>query len=318
MWVRPALLTAFFPMKVVNDMVTVIEVPQWRGSGSRTAERLKEGARLLADMVGAERRVRVAVEDDLVITASRVRTALEQTSDGFVVTTGGDCGVELQPIAAARRRYGDRLVVIWFDAHGDLNTPATSPSGAYHGMVLRALTGDGPTGLVAGEPLTSRQIVLAGVRDLDAGEKEFIEGAGVPLLPPGADAEALIEAIESRRKERASTSRTDASIATSGTDASIATSASHAAAAASDDDTVVYVHIDFDVLDPEIFASVGSPAPDGLRPEELLSLVRAVGERFKVVGLGLMEYEPSRKEDQELLSSLVSDLVQACTPKQAG
>jgi arginase len=63
---------------------------------------------------------------------------------------------------------------------------------------------------------------------------------------------------------------------------------------------------------------VGSPAPDGLRPEELLSLVRAVGERFKVVGLGLMEYEPSRKEDQELLSSLVSDLVQACTPKQAG
>ncbi|WP_406674091.1 arginase family protein [Nonomuraea sp. N2-4H] len=305
-------------MKVVNDMVTVIEVPQWRGSGSRTAERLKEGARLLADMVGAERRVRVAVEDDLVITASRVRTALEQTSDGFVVTTGGDCGVELQPIAAARRRYGDRLVVIWFDAHGDLNTPATSPSGAYHGMVLRALTGDGPTGLVAGEPLTSRQIVLAGVRDLDAGEKEFIEGAGVPLLPPGADAEALIEAIESRRKERASTSRTDASIATSGTDASIATSASHAAAAASDDDTVVYVHIDFDVLDPEIFASVGSPAPDGLRPEELLSLVRAVGERFKVVGLGLMEYEPSRKEDQELLSSLVSDLVQACTPKQAG
>ncbi|MFG1700939.1 hypothetical protein [Nonomuraea sp. NPDC049309] len=93
-------------------MVTVVEVPQWRGSGSRTAERLKEGARLLADMVVAESRVRVAVEDDLVTTASRVRAAIEQTSDGFVVTAGGDCGVELQPIAAARRRYGDRLVVI--------------------------------------------------------------------------------------------------------------------------------------------------------------------------------------------------------------
>ena len=69
-------------------------------------------ARLLADMVGAELRVQVTVEDDLVTTAARVRTALEQTSDGFVVTTGGDCGVELQPIAAARRGYGGRLVVV--------------------------------------------------------------------------------------------------------------------------------------------------------------------------------------------------------------
>ncbi|MFG1700940.1 arginase family protein [Nonomuraea sp. NPDC049309] len=171
-------------------------------------------------------------------------------------------------------------------------------------MVLRALTGDGPTGLVAGEPLTSRQIVLAGVRDLDAGEKEFIDSAEVPLLAPGAAPEALIKAIESRREE---------GVSSSGTDAGTATSPPREAAAAPDDDTVVYIHIDFDVLDPQIFASVGSPAPDGLRPEDLLSLVRAVGERFKVVGLGLTEYEPSREEDQKLLSPLVGDLVQACT-----
>ncbi|MET8864183.1 arginase family protein [Nonomuraea sp. NPDC004580] len=314
------------------NVVTVVEVPQWRGSGAPTAERLKEGARLLADMVGAGQRVRVAVEDDLVTTAARVRTALEEVSEGFVVTTGGDCGAELEPVAAARRRYGDRLVVVWFDAHGDLNTPVSSPSGAYHGMVLRALTGDGPVGLVAGDPLTPRQIVLAGARDLDAAEESFIKAAGIRHVP-GPDATALIEAIELCRVDRphevpsgtapphevpsetapphdtglARPQRQD----TTARDARTGTPASRRMTA-EDGGTVVYVHIDFDVLDPEIFTSVGSPAPGGLRPEELLSLVRAVGERFDVVGLGLMEYEPARKEDQELLSSLVTDLVAAC------
>ncbi|GAA3112256.1 hypothetical protein GCM10020001_033770 [Nonomuraea salmonea] len=326
-------------------MVTVVEVPQWRGSGAPTAERLKEGARLLADMVGAGQRVRVTVEDDLVTTAARVRTALEQASEDFVVTTGGDCGVELEPVAAARRRYGDRLVVVWFDAHGDLNTPASSPSGAYHGMVLRALTGDGPVGLVAGDPLTPRQIVLAGGRDLDAAEESFIEAAGIRHVP-GPDATALIEAIELCGTERpprrplrngttprrplrngttprrplrsGTTSRRRPDNATaSGHDGTRRAHRDHGIATddgRGGDGTVVYVHIDFDVLDPEIFTSVGSPAPGGLRPEELLSLVRAVGERFDVVGLGLMEYEPARKEDQELLSSLVTDLVAACGP----
>ncbi|MEV4566857.1 arginase family protein [Nonomuraea sp. NPDC049419] len=314
------------------NVVTVVEVPQWRGSGAPTAERLKEGARLLADMVGAGQRVRVAVEDDLVTTAARVRTALEEASGDFVVTTGGDCGVELEPVAAPRRRYGDRLVVVWFDAHGDLNTPASSPSGAYHGMVLRALTGDGPVDLVAGDPLTPRQIVLTGARDLDAAEESFIKAAGIRHVP-GPDATALIEAIELCGTERlhevppgttpphqvppgttpphstgpATPQRQD----TTARDPRTGTTASRRMAAGGGG-TVVYVHIDFDVLDPEIFTSVGSPAPGGLRPEELLSLVRAVGERFDVVGLGLMEYEPARKEDQELLSSLVTDLMAAC------
>ncbi|MEV4803507.1 arginase family protein [Nonomuraea sp. NPDC049421] len=324
------------------NVVTVVEVPQWRGSGAPTAERLKKGARLLADMVGAGQRVRVAVEDDLVTTAARVRTALEEASEDFVVTTGGDCGVELEPVAAARRRYGDRLVVVWFDAHGDLNTPASSPSGAYHGMVLRALTGDGPVGLVAGDPLTPRQIVLAGVRDLDAAEESFIKTAGIRHAPR-PDATALIEAIELCGTERPheipsgtapphevpsgtapphevpsetapphdADQPTPQRQATTARDTRTGTTASRRLTAGGGG-SVVYVHIDFDVLDPEIFTSVGSPAPGGWRPEELLSLVRAVGERFDVMGLGLMEYEPARKEDQELLSSLVTDLVAAC------
>ncbi|MER6946429.1 arginase family protein [Nonomuraea sp. NPDC000554] len=259
--------------------VVVVEVPQWRGSGSRTAERLREGARLLAGMVDAEHRTRVEVDDDLAATAARVRSALSQAPDGLVVTTGGDCGVELEPVKAARRRFGDRLVVVWFDAHGDLNTPSSSPSGAFHGMVLRALTGEGPAGLVPDEPVDPRQVVLVGVRDLDPGEAAFIESNGVRHL-------GLVDPV----------ALTDA----------IAEAAPHPRSAA------VYVHIDLDVLDPDVFASIGCPTPGGLQPDQLLALVTAIAGRFEVAGLGIVEYEPSRPEDQELLTPLVHTLATVC------
>ncbi|WP_221762265.1 arginase family protein [Nonomuraea sp. WAC 01424] len=271
-------------MEVLVSEVTVVEVPQWRGSGARTAERLREGARLVSEMVDADRRIRVEVDDDdLVVTASRVREAVSEAGwDGLLVTAGGDCGVELEPVSAARRRFGDGLVVVWFDAHGDLNTPDSSPSGAFHGMVLRALTGEGPEGLVAaGEPVGAGQIVLAGVRDLDPAEVAFVEAQGVRRVR-AADAEALVEAVGA------------------------------AAAAGGGERAAVYVHVDFDVLDPQLFGSVGSPTPDGYQPDELLALVGAVAGRFEVVGLGLMEYEPAGAEDQALLASLVKELVAVC------
>ncbi|SEK36091.1 arginase family protein [Nonomuraea pusilla] len=266
--------------------VTVVEVPQWQGSGSATAERLREGARLLAGMVDADRRLRVEVADDLPATARNVRAALDQAGDGgLVVAVGGDCGVELEPVAAARRRHGDRLVVVWFDAHGDLNTPGSSPSGAYHGMVLRALTGEGPDGLVPDVPLAPGRVVLAGVRDLDPAEVAFVRSHGVRHVRE-ADAEALVAAIEA--------------------------AADGGEPRRSAAEPAVYVHVDFDVLDPGVFGSVGCPTPAGLRPDELLSLVKAVAGRFEVAGLGLMEYEPGRPEDQELLTPLVKALVAAC------
>ncbi|MEU6727361.1 arginase family protein [Nonomuraea wenchangensis] len=323
--------------------VAVVEVPQWRGSGSRTAERLREGARVVADLVDAAtvrvvgeaaHRVRVAVEDEssgiaaaplqpttedngpaptaaqmrpavgdggptatvtwvraavgdgsLGVAAARVRAAVEAVGDGtLVVAVGGDCGVELEPVSAARRRYGDRLVVVWFDAHGDLNTPESSPSGAYHGMVLRALTGEGPEGLAAEEPLDPRRIVLAGVRDLDPPEAAFVTQAGIRwvTMAETGTPEALLAAIE----------------------------------AAGGPDAAVYVHIDLDVLDPEVFRSVGCPTPGGMHPEHLLSLVTAIGGRFEVAGLGLMEYEAGAPGDEpdgdrEVLAELVGGVVAA-------
>ncbi|RVX45495.1 arginase [Nonomuraea polychroma] len=158
-------------------MLTVVEVPQWQGSMSPTAPRLVEGASRLAAMVPAARHVRVDTGGTLAETADRVRQALPQ--DGFTVTVGGDCAVDLEPVAAALRRYGDRLNLVWFDAHGDMNTPATSPSGAFHGMILRTLQGEGPSDLVPSPALRPDQIALAGTRSLDPAEADYIRRAGI-------------------------------------------------------------------------------------------------------------------------------------------
>ncbi|MEA5364061.1 arginase family protein [Amycolatopsis sp., V23-08] len=111
---------------------------------------------------------------------------------GPVLTIGGDCGVELVPIGVARFRYGTGLGVAWFDAHADLNTASTSPSGAFHGMVLRSLFGEGDPEFAAAPALEPGRAVLAGTRVFDAGEREAVDrGLAVTSLDALAGAEKL-------------------------------------------------------------------------------------------------------------------------------
>ena len=74
---------------------------------------------------------------------------------------------------------GDDLAVVWIDAHADLNTPESSPSGAFHGMVLRAIVGDGIDPLRLSPGIPPSRIVLAGTRAVDAEEQRFIDEHGI-------------------------------------------------------------------------------------------------------------------------------------------
>lgn len=284
--------------------LAVLEVPQWQGSSSVTARRLVVGARELADLLPVARRVRPQVDvrsggadaaegvrdlDVLAANLSAVRAALGQVDEPVAVTVGGDCGVELAPIERARLRHGDRLTVVWFDAHGDLNTPASSPSGAFHGMVLRTLLGEGPAVMRPAQPLAPGQIVLAGVRALDPAERRFIDEHRIRHLEVAELSEpyALVEAITAM-----------------GADA-------------------VYVHIDLDVLDPDVFGSVGIPEPAGLSPHRLVDAVRALGERFTIAGIGVTEHQPagdaSTDPDDattlEQLARTLTDIVAGSAPE---
>ncbi|MFI6734697.1 arginase family protein [Nonomuraea sp. NPDC050451] len=172
-------------------MTTVLCVPQWQGSASGSAPRLTAGAHRAAALVPADTVVTVPVletggdkaagvraYDVLVENQRRTREALAGIDDR-VITVGGDCAVDIPPIAAAHARYGDALTVLWIDAHPDVYSPQTLPSGAFHGMVVRALLGDGPTGLTPEQPLRPHQVVIAGERAGDVSEHEYLAKTGL-------------------------------------------------------------------------------------------------------------------------------------------
>lgn len=172
-------------------MTTVLCVPQWQGSGLGDSPRLSAGARRTAELVPADAVVTVPVLDtggkpdagvralDVLLENLRLTREALAGIDGLVITAGGDCAVDLAPIAAARARYGDELTVLWIDAHPDLYTPRTLRSGSFHGMVLRTLLGEGPAPLVPEQPLSPAQVIIAGERAGDASEHEYLEKAGI-------------------------------------------------------------------------------------------------------------------------------------------
>ncbi|GGS55697.1 arginase family protein [Streptomyces violaceus] len=268
----------------------VLEVAQWQGSGASTARRLPSGAAWLAQLIPAGRRRTVALDnrvgdsrrgvgnaDVLERHLLAVRAALAEVPSGErAVIIGGDCSVDLAPVEAALSAFGDRLALVWFDAHGDLNTPESSPSGAFHGMVLRALIGDGPEGLRPARSLSADRVVLAGARSLDPGEQDLVESRGIRHL----SVEQLTEPGPLLAAVRATGAQ------------------------------AVYLHIDLDVLDPQVFPAVGTPEPGGLGVDELLEAVRALKEEFTLAGLALTEYERTEPAggDEAVLRRIVEGL----------
>lgn len=89
---------------------------------------------------------------------------------------GGCCCAHVGAVEALAARYG-RVGVVWLDAHGDLNTPETSPSGNLWGMPLRMLIDDG-----VAEP---EDVALVGARSLDPPEEAFIASSGIRVGPEG-------------------------------------------------------------------------------------------------------------------------------------
>jgi arginase len=176
-------------------------VPQWQGSPSPRAMRLADGVAALRSDLPASATSEVAVPlesgDDQGTGIARftsVQLVRERTSlvlqdlDGPFVVVGGDCGVSAAGIAVAANRHPD-LAVVWFDAHPDLNSAESSPSGAFSGMVLRAAIDNGDIG--------ADRVVLAGPRSWDPGEEAFAAEAGLRVLGVTDldDPAALVEAV---------------------------------------------------------------------------------------------------------------------------
>ena len=180
--------------------VTFVVVPQWQGSPSSRAMRQAEGAAAIREDLpaGATRDVDVPLEagDDQSTGISRfsslqlVRERLTDVLgeiDGPAVTIGGDCAVSAAAVAHAA--LGGETALVWFDAHPDLNSPITSPSGAFAGMVLHSI--------VDGGVVPADRVFLAGARSWDPGEETYVAETGIRAFAVDelADPAALVDAV---------------------------------------------------------------------------------------------------------------------------
>jgi arginase len=245
--------------------------PQWQGAGD--LPRLRDSALAIADATsGSRRRVDVPVpaghllskergiegRSELLAQLRRARELLEAERPSRVLAVGGDCGIEVPVISYLNACSDGRLGVLWLDAHPDLNTPESSPSGHFHGMPLRVLLGEGDPAFtaLADRPLRPEQIVLAGTRSFDPPERELVERRGLRLFAPEGLAEEVPELVRSIRE--AGNGR-------------------------------VYVHLDLDVTEPREVPSVACPTPDGVGVEALLRVLSALSREVEIVGASVVE-----------------------------
>lgn len=186
------------------------------------------------------------------------------------LTLGGDHSVaagSVAAVAAAHRRRGHRIGLLWIDAHTDMNTPETSPSGNVHGMPLAALLGAGPKELVeiggSGAKVAAGNVALIGIRAVDARERDIVRASGVHAYTMADIDRRGISSIVGEALENVL-----------------------------DGTAGVHVSLDVDGLDPEIAPGVGTPVRGGLSYRESHLTMELVAETGKLLGFDLVEVNP--------------------------
>jgi len=181
---------------------------------------------------------------------------------------GGDHSLAIGALAAARDARPD-LRVLWLDAHGDLNTAHTTPSGNVHGTPLAVALGRVPGPFDAcgwrDNPIPADRVALVGVRDLDPGERELI-----------AELRVLVYTIADVDRLGIHQVMTDALGKLAAPPGSL------------------YVSVDLDVVDPQHAPGVGTPVPGGLTVREMHLAMELVAEAGPLAGLDLVEINPIR------------------------
>jgi arginase len=199
-------------------------------------------------------------------------TVIETLQQGMTpVILGGDHSVaagSVSGVAEYYRRQNQKIGLLWIDAHSDLNTPETSPSGNVHGMPLAALLGLGPEWLknICGfsPKVLPENTVLIGVRDIDATEKENIKRAGLTEVYTMRDID-----------ERGMRTVMEEALRTAGR----GTAGYH-------------VSLDMDWIDPEDAPGVGTPVRGGATYREAHLAMEIIADHGRMLSLEVVEVNP--------------------------
>jgi arginase len=201
-------------------------------------------------------------------TAECVQQALARHATPIVL--GGDHSVAAGTVAGVSqyfRAQGKAIGLVWIDAHSDINTPETSPSGNVHGMPLAALLGMGPpelSDLLGWSPkVLPQHTVVVGIRDVDEAERNNIRRSGISVFTMRDIDELGLRAVMEKAIE----------IAAAGT-------------------AGFHVSMDMDWVDPTEAPGVGTPVPGGATYREAHLAMEILADHGGMLSLELVEVNP--------------------------
>ncbi len=200
--------------------------------------------------------------------AEKVHQALKDGRKPLVL--GGDHSIAVGTVSGISNFYrerGERIGLIWIDAHADMNTPESSPSGNVHGMPLACLLGHGPpelTGIFGYSPkVDPRNVAVVGLRDIDHSEVPNVTAMGVHPFTMRAIDERGLRAVIAEAIE----------IASAGT-------------------AGFHVSFDMDSVDPDEAPGVGTPVKGGLTYREAHLAMEMICDSGRVLGMEVVEVNP--------------------------
>ncbi|MDQ4019655.1 MAG: arginase [Actinomycetota bacterium] len=178
---------------------------------------------------------------------------------------GGDHSIALGTVGGMASRRGPGAA-IWFDAHGDLNTPETTPSGNVHGMPLAAALGQAEDGFRSEAwplpALDPSRVSLIGIRSLDEGERRIVRELGIAVFTMSEIDRRGVQAVVGEALERARGA------------------------------PFVHVSLDMDVVDPDVAPGVGTPVRGGLSYREAHLAMELAAESGLLDSLEIVEVNP--------------------------
>ena len=206
---------------------------------------------------------------------------------------GGDHSLAIGSIAGSTNHFarkGEKLGLIWFDAHGDANTPETTPSGNIHGMSLAVSLGLGDPDLVnlgdRAPKVLARNTVLIGIRDLDQGERDTLKHSGCTVYTMrDLDERGMRDVVD------------------------------EAIRIASDGTAAIHLSFDMDVIDPEDAPGTGTPVWGGVTYREAHLAMEMINDRAEIAAIDVVEVNPVL-DSQNMTGILAAELVQSVLGKR--
>ncbi len=203
----------------------------------------------------------------------------ERRDKNFVLTLESDCTASVGALAGLQQSGAQRIGLVWMDAHADFNTPETTLSGMLGGMPAAISAGlclervRATSGLRT--PINPKDIVMVGLRDVDPLEQQLLDEHEVEQID--VEPELVKDAVERL--------------------------AQHVDA--------IYVHVDWDVLDPNDIPTASLPVPNGPTLDELARVVSAAIQNPKVVMLGYAAFNADKDKDRVVARNLANHIADA-------